>query len=242
MRIALAVVVAATACGRVGFDPLSGDAADVDGARDGAQLCPASARLCDDFETGTTALWSGVSTSPTATNTVSMTQVHGGRYALDANVPPTTMTEFSTVFLDIPLQTSGVIATRQWIFAPATLAGFDEVVGLFDKTTMTQYFVFGCDNNANWTATERSAISGIDDHIGTTPCVTNVWTCVELVYSFETRHALMYIDSALVLDAMVQDPSPRFNDIEVGVVRANMVGFHLYVDDVIIADQRIGCQ
>jgi hypothetical protein len=247
MRMALALVVAATACGRVGFDRVSHEDADLgsngsDGSDGANPLCPAFALLCDDFESGTAAKWSGVSLSPLASGTVSTTRSHSGQFAFDANVPSNTGIEFSTVYLKIiPAQTTGVIAIREWIYATAPFGSFDMVVGLFNNPA-DKYFVFGCDNSDNWTATERSTTTGTDDHLGTLPCAPNVWTCVEMVYSLDARHATLYVNDAAVLDVAVLDPAPQFDDIELGALRADSAGFRIFVDDAVIATQRIGCQ
>jgi hypothetical protein len=245
MRMALALVVAAMACGRVGFEPRhdAGDGSDgSDGSDAASPVCPAFALLCDDFESGTAAKWSGVSLSTLASGTVSTTRSRSGEFAFDANVPMNTGIEFSTVYLRIlPAQTTGVIAIREWVYATAPFGSFDMVVGLFNNAA-DKYFVFGCDNSDNWTATERSTTTGTDDHLGSLPCAANVWTCVEMVYSLDARHATLYVNDNAVLDVAVLDPAPQFDDIELGALRADSAGFRIFVDDAVIATQRIGCQ
>jgi len=250
MRLAIVAVLAATGCGRFGFgeDPARDGAAmdvivDASDAGDALQACPANAIVCDDFEDGTTAAWTGTTVSETSvTINVSTVRAHAGMYALDASVPAIADGNYATVYLDIPLQTTGVLATRQWIYAQGMFTRFDEVVGLFHTGVSNQYMVLGCDDLEHWAATERSTASGIVDHLTTVPCAPDVWYCVELVYSFDTKRVQVFVDNAALLDVAVADPMPAFDDIGLGAVRADAAGFRVFTDDVVIAPQRIGCQ
>src|SRR5690349_13573917 len=91
MRVALAFVFAASACGRVGFDPTSdgGGSAVGDVRGDGAAIgCPAAATFCDDFEGGSVAKWDRETIVPTGgTLTVTAERPYSGSRSLDANVP-----------------------------------------------------------------------------------------------------------------------------------------------------------
>jgi len=158
-------------------------------------------------------------------------------------VPPAAMTGgYALLHKTIPTQTTGVIAVRQWIYALAPFNLFDEVVKLSLSTTMNQYMVFGCDNLNNWSATERSPAAGLVDHYSTVPCVTGTWVCVETVYSLSTRRAAFYVNGATIVDVAVADPAPQFDRVEVGATRADSAGFHVHIDDVVVAPQRMPCQ
>jgi hypothetical protein len=247
MRLAPVVAVVATACGRFGFGDGSVDAppgaVDASDAIDALLACPLNAHICDDFETGTADAWSGGDLSTNATLVVNGVRTHTGAYALDADVPPATATGgYALVHKTIPVQTTGVIAVREWVYALAPFNFFDEVVKLSLAPTTDRYMVFGCDNLNNWAATERSPTTGITDHLSTVPCVTGAWVCVETVYTLSTGRAQFYVDSAIIVDVAVADPAPQFNRVEVGVTRADSAGFHVHIDDVVIAPQRMPCQ
>jgi hypothetical protein len=214
---------------------------DAGGDVDAAEGCPATALLCDDFESGGTAAWSMVDRSPNARVIVSNTRAHAGAFALDATVPTAGAAGgYACVNKTFPTQTTGVIAVRQWIYATPPFSFYDEVLGL--NQAQEHYIVFGCDHLDRWVASERSPSTGLIDHFSVVTCTTNAWVCVELVYSLSARRATYYIDGSSVLDFTVADPAPQFSLVQVGATRADSAGFHVYVDDVVIADQRIGCQ
>jgi hypothetical protein len=37
------------------------------------------------------------------------------------------------------------------------------------------------------------------------------------------------------------DATAAFTEVQVGIARGDEAGFHVFVDDVVIAEQRIGC-
>ncbi len=248
MRLAPVAVLVATACGRFGFgddsvDASRSDALDTLDAIDALVACPPNAHICDDFESGTPDAWSGGDVSVNATIVVNGVRTHTGAYSLEATVPPATVTGgYAIVHQSFPLQTTGVIAVREWVYALAPFNLFDEVVKFSFGATTDRYMVFGCDNLNNWAATERSPTTGVTDHLSTIPCVTGAWVCVEGVYTLSTRRAQFYVDGALVVDAAVADPTPQFDRVDVGAARADAAGFRVYIDDVVIAPQRMPCQ
>jgi len=68
-----------------------------------------------------------------------------------------------------------------------------------------------------------------------------VWTCVELDYTLQPPHVELYIDETRVLDTAMAEPAPAFPELGFGVARAPQGGFHVFVDDVVIADKHVGC-
>lgn len=51
----------------------------------------------------------------------------------------------------------------------------------------------------------------------------------------------VFVDEASVLDVAALAPSPTYDKVAVGAVRTDEIGFRGFVDDVVIADRRIGC-
>jgi len=241
MRVLL-VVFALAGCGRVGFADGSDGVGGGDDGGDVAGPCPSSAVLCDDFESGDISMWSGLTVSlGGASVTASAAQPRNGGFSLDANVPMLGNGTSANVIRSIPLRTTGVLAARLWILAPTMFTRFDAVVR-FWHTPTNQYMVVGCDSTNHWTAGENDGV-GVIDHVSTVPCGPGPsWHCVEQVYSLDSRRVEVYIDGANVIDEAVADPAPKFSQVDVGAVRADAAGFRVFVDDVVIADQRIGCQ
>ena len=55
------------------------------------------------------------------------------------------------------------------------------------------------------------------------------------------QRAQLYVDDVLGVDEATLDAAPRFDTITVGLARTDDAGWHVYVDDVVIAHQHIGC-
>lgn len=227
----------AIGCGRVGFEPrldaTSGDAV--------AFVCPQFAVFCDDFETGDLSKWGptiisakGGMVAPTTT------RAHTGAYALEASEPLQTSSG-TKAEATVPLagQSTGMLAVREWIDAPQPLVGFacvDQV------QAMNRYLLVCGDNSGNWVVSEAYP-SNLDDHHGLAGPSVDTWTCVELDFTFGAPgHLQLYADDVLVVDAAASDPAPMYTQFNAGVPHAANAGFHVFVDDVVIARQHIGCQ
>lgn len=244
-----ACACALAGCGRYGFDaagadldaPPVGDARDAD---DGAPGCPGFALLCDGFEAGDLSLWTGPFQRGEAMMTFTDAHVRSGALALEAQMSASAENGAAAVLLEIPAQATGTLAVRAWFHLARPLERFSLVLG-FQNRGSGQYIMVGGDNDGEWVSTENTASQMLRDHHSerATPLV-GAWTCVELVFTFPQAggsRIQLFVDEVAVLDEPGGDASPAYTEIVVGGVRLEQAGAHLYVDDVVIARQRIGC-
>jgi len=207
--------------------------------------CPSFALFCDDFEGGDLSRWTTTKLQGPAAATVSGTRVHGGSFALETKVDPAAADGGNAApALMLPPQSTGVLAVRQWIALDATLRDFNIVVEMWNTATL-EYVAVGGNNSANWVVTEDPGTGAVDHQTGVPTPGLDVWTCVEVVYAFTPPGAPrleLYVNDAMVFDDASTYTTPSFDEVRVGITRADMTGFSLFTDDVVIADQRIGCQ
>jgi hypothetical protein len=105
-----------------------------------------------------------------------------------------------------------------------------------------QFAIVVGDTQGAWDVSENSSASGLVDHPSLASPRTGVWMCVELDYTFDPTPAFeLFVDDTSVLAIPAQDPSPAFDTAEAGIGRADELGEHLIVDDVVVASQHIGC-
>lgn len=240
-------------CGRLAFESHDSGLADAPPARDGDAAdaadalsgCPSGAILCDDFEIGDLSRWSGLLLDGPATLDVNGTRVHTGMFALDAAVGPAASDGGNAVpYLHLATaRSTGVLAVREWLSLDSTLQLFNMMIVMHNEGT-NQFVAAGGNNVGDWVVTDDDGNGPTIDHQSTSPTpAVGTWTCVELVYSFPPVNRIeLFVDDTRVLDAVPSDAAPAFTDFQVGVGRADMTGMHVYVDDVVIADHRIGCE
>ncbi len=235
-RVGVLVVVGS--CGRLGFDEtaLTGDApATTDAA---PVRCPDGAILCEDFEAPLMG-WT-TKANPGATVDRTMDRPHRGRYALAARVPQ--IADGARAALERPVPPQGVLALRMWVRAVQPLIDYSTVFSVYE-TDFEGYLSAGGDESGNWVATSKRPTTITLDHKSTTPIGVDVWTCLEVVItSGAASRVQIYVEDALALDAAIEDPSPGYVSVELGLSRADLLGAQADLDDVVIDDQRIGCQ
>lgn len=232
-------------CGRVYFDGSPGDGPGAGGegnaGADAAFTC-AAALWCDDFETGDLAGWSVGGSGPGAAAAASTTRSRSGTFSLGAVAPGAG--HRATVSFDLPgTLSSGSLALRMWI----SLAGaFDDftIAGVFRNTATPQYLTVGGDADV-WVANDNNANDSLRDHRSTAALpALDTWTCVELVLDFpgaSPARVRVLVDDAVVIDRPPNDQAPAYDQIRLGVERAGVPSVEVFIDDVAIATQRIGC-
>jgi hypothetical protein len=224
--------------------PLDTSDAPSDTTDAAATTCPTFAILCDDFESGTTAKWTTKRLGTGATVSIDGTHAHSGTLALDATVPASTTSGAGAVLVSklASPQSTGVLALREWIYAPQPIIHFAGVVQF--RNAMASNYVIGAGDDSNlWVATEDST-AGLVDHRSMTKALDSTWVCVEQDYLFAGAMSKIqfFVDDHIVIDAVAADPMPVYTNVEAGVARASVDGFRVFVDDVVIAAQHIGCQ
>lgn len=253
----LSLCVVVIGCGRIGFGLYAGSGAPPsDGTAPGdtdtgvsPPSCPAFALLCDDFETGVLIpKWTRVDTALGGTATITATRPHFGSLSLEVDCPTQAMDDAQGApTLRFPPQTSGVLAVREWINPSVPIVHFDLVAQVQTQSPF-QYSSAGGNDLGMWVSTELGPPGNMgSDHTSTTATpAPGTWSCLELVYTFAggggNARIQLFLDEALILDQPANDVSTAtYNEMAVGVVRADHAGFHVFVDDVVIAKQRIHC-
>jgi hypothetical protein len=253
MRVSAFALWLAAACGRLDFGGEPRDAMPVDGApqRDAASPmpdgdagggCPTFTLFCDGFESGDLSKWSGEDTP--ASQTVDTTARYTGMYGLDSSVP-TSMGAGAEgdVYYASNSVAAGTLAIREWVYSPAQLINY---IGTLEVTlgvpaTASQYIEVNANDVGAWSLSEFGS-AGLHDHPGSIDAATATWTCVEVVIELgSAASATLYIDGNVSTQGALTNAGDAYDTIAVGVTRANAGGYELYIDDVAIAAQRIGC-
>jgi hypothetical protein len=222
-------------CGRVAFDPVGGNGGD----GSVASSCPTFALFCDGFESGDISAWSGRSVATGGTVVASQEHVHAGSFALDATMPMLANGSVAAVLHDFPPASSGVIAVRVWIYTLQPLIDYNAPLNFVD---VFGHYALVAGAGPNWVISEKSTGGGLVNHFGTPIPPVDTWTCVELDVTFSPPQFALFVDDTLSVAAAPADPAPLYRQIEVGIARADIAGYRVFVDDVVQADQHIGCQ
>jgi hypothetical protein len=236
----------ACGCGRLGFATL-GDAAvgaiDAAEAGDAPAACPSFATFCDGYETGDTSAWSQMFASAGGSLTVETATVHSGRFALHVIQPgASNSTDAETVHMLAAPQSTGVLTTRLWFYAVASLPANVGPLNLHDGTLAHYAFLMVYPNEA-WTVSEQGT-NGLHDHQSTTLLVAGTWTCLEVDYTFAPPAYAVYVNDVLAISGAAADTAPSFDRVSLGAQNVAPAGANadMIVDDIVIADRHIGCQ
>ena len=104
--------------------------------------------------------------------------------------------------------------------------------------------VLGNDNNI-WMASEGDASAVLGNYLSTTQVAQSAWVCVELDVMLATTGstAVVYVADQEIVTATLVTPSPGYSSIRAGLwTGVSGGGATVYVDDVVVAAQHIGCQ
>jgi len=226
----------AAGCGRIAFDPLGGD-----GGHDGASVasCPAFAQFCDGFESGDVSAWSGSDVSPGGTIGATQQPVHSGNFALAATMPMQSNGAAAAVLHDFAPISTGVLAVREWINTPVPIVAYDGVLDIYD---VFQHYVLAAGDSNMWVVSENSPSGGLANYYGSPTPPLDTWTCIEVDVTFSPRRFELFVDDVLAVSMTPADTAPLYRQISIGVARADIAGYRVFVDDVVQADRHIGCQ
>lgn len=229
--------IAAVGCGRLDFEPRN-DGAATDAAS--VFACPPFALFCDGFESGDISKWSGSSLATGATVTPTTTVVHSGSFALEAIMPSQQTGAGAKVYDSVATQTTGQLALREYVFMPSQLSDYDGVIEL--SGAPLQYIGLYVGSDLMWAVSEDSSGGGLADYPIAVPAQPGRWYCVELEVRFGSPTVTVYIDNTQVLMTPMADPGPLYNQAAGGMTRASIDGGDAIIDDVVVANQHIGCQ
>jgi hypothetical protein len=253
VRLASIGLWLAAACGRLGFGdaphddaPANDDAAvatDGSAAADAGGGCPSFALFCDGFESGDLSKWSGEDVP--ASQLVTTGARYTGTYGLDSVVPSDMGAGAEGDVYVAPGETfaTGTLAVREWVYSPAPLINYIGTLelSLGAPATTLQYLEVNANDVGAWSLSEFGS-AGLHDQPGSIDAETATWTCVELVVELgSAASATIYVDGTISTQGALTNVGDSYDHIAVGVTRANAGGFEVYVDDVAIATQRIGC-
>jgi hypothetical protein len=250
MRLWGAVLVLAAGCGRIGFTATTDGEVSGDGvtSSDGvvpAEACPAFASFCDGFESGNLSAWSGTTLAAGGTVQAESSIVHTGHYALECVGPASTQFK-AVVNHSFPNQTSGMIAVREWMYAPQPLVAFDQLISVDGAANNGDYVDVNGSANNTWMASEGDGPSAtvLANDGSTTPIQQSAWICVELDVMLATTGPSLglYVGDQEIVTASMVTPSPGYSAEYTGLAGVPSSGVTVYVDDVVMAAQHIGCQ
>ncbi len=233
----------------------------------GATRCAqAKVELCEDFESGTldTATWSVVGTKPT----VDALQAARGQRALHISLPGNgaSMIRESKTFPAVndtywgrifvyfqSLPTAPGMSYAHWTFAYATGTQVPWQIRLSGQLQSgVNHFGVGTDarvdgGTGDWTTSD-------DDPTGSPmPVPSKAWTCIEWLHKGDTNETRFYWDA--VEHASLHTTStkhggntnpyvlPQFTDVAIGFqeYQTSSVPFEMWVDEIAIDKERIGC-
>jgi len=227
-------LVADAGCGRINFDTPGGGTE--------ALGCPSFAIFCEDFEAGDYAEWPLVETRTSATLSVSTVRPHTGTYSLESRKVPSGSPAIADIVRPIGTHNSGNLAIREWIYSEDPIVHYDLFIDLSDLNN-NNYVAVGGDTDATWAISEyRDGAPETIDQSSGVPTSMGRWICVELVYTFANPPTVQVsIDATTVLSVNGITPITTFDNLRVGATRGSPDGFHVFVDDVVVATQPIGC-
>jgi hypothetical protein len=244
MRLWGGLLALACGCGRIGFSAIT----DRDASGDGvvpAEACPAFASFCDGFESDNLGAWS-YSVVTSATLQAESSIVHTGHDALES-VGPSSTVFYGWAVHDFPAQTSGILAVREWMYSAQPLVADDQVLTLDGGSANGNDFISvtgGVDNT--WRAPEGDGATNTvyADHPSTTPIAQSTWVCIELDVMLATTGSslILYVADQQVATGSLVTPSPGYKSLGAGNAAVAGAGGTVYVDDVVMAAQHIGCQ
>lgn len=238
-------MLVAVGCGRVGFDETSDANATSNDVSDGPRACAPAAIACDDFESGDLTRWTSLTRfgPGTAVAQAQTARVHAGGFALEARYEATVSAGVVAPNLTLsPPRSAGVLAVRQWINTPVTLTDYNLILRIKTAGDMN-YTSVGGNNAGEWVISEyRNGSPTVDTPAGVATPMLDTWVCVELVFTFGSSPTVqLLVDDVKLLEVLAETPSPTYDQVEVGIIRGALTGFHIFVDDVVIATQPIGC-
>lgn len=240
---------------RCGMTGGGGDLAGDDGPADlavptdgGAVACPVPNLFCDDFETGNTSRWSGVYEKVGATVRVDTVRPHQGAFSLHGNGPlnaldgGTFASSNATIDHLFTIPTPEHLYARAFVFSPTTPGSFALFLALFRDTTG---FAVGTNSVNRWVIAQDQGAS--PDKTSTVDFVLNSWHCIELALDYPSQttpagRARLFLNGTTILD-FTPATLPDLTSLQVGLVRApGNVNTQLFIDDVALALEPIGCQ
>jgi hypothetical protein len=237
-------------CGAPGDGAVPGD-----GSSDGAAgdlgrgpACPTPNLFCDDFESGSTSKWNDLTIKGKTNLMVDGVQPFGGSFALDVTSQPNMVdlgvfqSENATVGWTMTPTGLSTLATRFYVRTATNPGSYTLFLGLFANTSG---WAVGVDGAGHWVVTQDQGNS--PDLTTSVAMPFGQWVCVELivdppgVMNPAGRVRLLTDGSTIIDTAPATFTAPTI--FEVGLVRSpGTVASRVFIDDVVLANQPIGCE
>jgi hypothetical protein len=233
-----------------GGDAKTGDAQIGDAGADAGE-CPFGAIFCDDFETGNFSRWE-TANPPALPNVLEVSSAKSwrGKYAMHVSVSDPAdsgNTFYVNAHQGFGALSSGTFALRAYVYVPAG-STYGAFFVLTHDTSQTETVIFGPETCTNSTTTclySATVGSGVDIAANATVALpTDQWNCVEWVVELGDAGGVAgYVGGGLVFQASgdTADPAGGFSAIDVGFMGA-LGGESVYIDDLAVSTQRLGCE
>jgi hypothetical protein len=234
----------------------SGSSPDAGGSDGG---CPSSGFFCEDFEADNLNAWRrDANPSGFMSLDIESAVAHSGTHALRAvSLPPDggvgpgggdTITHF------FPAVAQGRLALRAWLMTPTQSGDYASWLWLSVDAGTSSLLGYIAATGANaapaegWIVSRQPLVTG-SDHPSQVLQKTGVWQCVELVIDMPDGgapgHVELFIDGGSVVsfdDATLDASLTSYGALTIGMVRSNDDRPEArYIDDVVLAAHRIGC-
>lgn len=225
---------------------LSSDGAPADLSRGPA--CPTPNLLCDGFESGNTTKWNNINIKGKTNLAVDGTLPFGGSFSLDVTSQPNMVdlgvfqSENATVGLTLTPTGLDTLAARFYVRTATNPGAYALFMALFANTSG---WAVGVDGSGNWVVTQDQGNSA--DLTTNKAMPLGQWVCVELivdppgVMNPAGRLRLLTDGSTIIDTAPSTFTAPTIFDV--GLVRSpGTVASRVFIDDVVLANQPIGCE
>jgi hypothetical protein len=207
--------------------------------------CPIFATFCDDFETGNTSRWTGENVSTGSTLTVNKSNPHTGAYSLEGHVTGTTSNSFAALDEKVTATANVTYSIRAYVYSSAPIGTGGYVFSWF-ASDGTGYAV-GTGTDSNWLINDNG-----NKYTASTAPLAGHWQCVEGTLeeppaAGQPATLSLYIDDTMILShTTVVATSSLIVAVEVGITAAGVAADggaigDVFIDDVAIAPQHIGC-
>lgn len=236
---AVLVALLCAACGRLGFDAPSEDAAPIDARGPDGASDPCAQRLfCDSFDDGL-AKWDGVEPLGATVRHEPAFGRSGGSVHAIAPAGTATATLYEDLFTALP----AAIYIRMFVFAPSGMLLDLEPLELADVAGAHQIVFSIYDSSIDIHA---HAMAG--DFMQMSPMDTprDRWVCMELhVHIGATGSVELFVDGQPLLAQLAVDtrpPTGELSRMRVGIPsKPAAIPGDLYIDDLVVDTAPIGC-
>lgn len=199
--------------------------------------------VCDNFESGAPSPAWFPFMPGAVSGVVDATKPHHGTRSLHVTGAPSSGDEFQLQWKDVPQTAGTTIYVRAYVFVPAAPANTFSLFTMIEPATFTGVRVFV---ESTGGMQLHDGISGPDAE-SSAPIPIGRWACLEWeVVESNTGSMTLWLDDTMVAGLSGDTlPATKLGQVGVGAVFQptimSQVPLELWLDDVIVDDQRITC-